>query len=103
VGSNYTVYSEKKAIYANRDHVYVGAATLMYQRSGKKISITVTATARTGETHDKVNGKIIEASRRKTNCTMFCTQANFLIRFHSNFSEVVHLLINCTKFIHETL
>lgn len=79
MGSNYTAYCEKKGIYANRDHVHVWAATLMYQRIGKKIPIIVIATARTGEIHDKVNGKITEASRCKTNCTMFCIQANFLI------------------------
>ena len=103
MGSNYRAYSENKCIYANRDHVHVGAATLMYQRSGEKIPITVTAKARTGEPRDKVNDKITEASRCKTNCTMFCIQANLLIWFHGNFSELVHLLINCKKFIYETL
>jgi hypothetical protein len=58
MGSNYTAYSEKKCIYANRDHAHVGAAALMHQRSEKKIPVTVTATARTGETLDKVNGKL---------------------------------------------
>jgi hypothetical protein len=79
MGSNYTAYFGKKCIYANRDHVHEGAATLMYKRSGEKILVTVTATARNAKTRDKVNGKIKEASRCKTNCTMFCIQANFLI------------------------
>jgi hypothetical protein len=79
MGSNYTAYSEMKFIYANRDPVHVGAATLMYHRSGKEIPTTITATARIGETRDKVNGKITEVTRCKTNCTMFCIQENFLI------------------------
>jgi hypothetical protein len=51
----------------------------MYQRSGEKIPVTVTATARTDETHDEVTGKIKEARKCKTTCTMFCIQAIFLI------------------------
>lgn len=102
MGSNCVAYSEKKRIYANRDYAHVGVATLMYQRSGgKKIPVTENATARMGETHDKVNGKITEASRCKTNHTMFCIQVNFLLSFHRNFSKLVHSLINCMKFTYE--
>jgi hypothetical protein len=66
VGSKCVAYSEKKCIYANRDHAHVGVATLMYQRSGgKKIPVTENATARIGETRDKVNGKITKLAGAK--------------------------------------
>jgi hypothetical protein len=66
VGSNCVAYSEKKRIYANRDYAHVGVATLMYQRSGgKKIPVTENATARMGETHDKVMVRLLKLAGAK--------------------------------------